>query len=203
MFLELNFNSGKATYLQIVDQVRMSAASGALRAGEALPGIRTLAEQPDADWAQARDAFVSVEAHGEPVTVPRSPFRFSTADVGPTAGASRRGADNAAVRYIQADMADPAACRALIGNIDALGADVVMTTDPDADRIAAPMPGLVKVVNVAPGDTVSKGDPVIVMEAMKMEHTLTAPRDGTIGELMAGAGDQVEEGTVLLAMADT
>ena len=72
----------------------------------------------------------------------------------------------------------------------------------DADRITAPMPGLIKVVNIAAGDTVSKGDAVIVMEAMKMEHTLTAPRDGTIGELLAGAGDQVEEGTVLLEMAD-
>ncbi len=72
----------------------------------------------------------------------------------------------------------------------------------DADRITAPMPGLIKVVNIAAGDTVSKGDPVIVMEAMKMEHTLTAPRDGIIGELLAGAGDQVEEGTVLLEMAD-
>ncbi|MFY0614649.1 MAG: 3-methylcrotonyl-CoA carboxylase, partial [Hyphomicrobiaceae bacterium] len=72
----------------------------------------------------------------------------------------------------------------------------------DSDRVAAPMPGLVKVVNVAAGDTISKGDPVIVMEAMKMEHTLTAPRDGTIGELLASPGDQVEEGTVLLAMAE-
>ena len=64
------------------------------------------------------------------------------------------------------------------------------------------MPGLVKVVNVAVGDKVSKGDAVIVMEAMKMEHTLTAPRDGTIGDLLAGAGDQVEEGAVLLEMAE-
>ncbi|MGI9475909.1 MAG: acetyl-CoA carboxylase biotin carboxyl carrier protein subunit, partial [Hyphomicrobiaceae bacterium] len=72
----------------------------------------------------------------------------------------------------------------------------------DSDRVAAPMPGLVKVVSVTAGDTVSKGDAVIVMEAMKMEHTLTAPRDGTIGELLASPGDQVEEGTVLLAMAE-
>jgi len=55
---------------------------------------------------------------------------------------------------------------------------------------------------VAVGDTVSKGTPVIVMEAMKMEHTLTAPRDGIVGELLAGPGDQVDEDAVLLAMAD-
>ncbi|MCL4166157.1 UNVERIFIED_CONTAM: hypothetical protein GTU68_011840 [Idotea baltica] len=64
------------------------------------------------------------------------------------------------------------------------------------------MPGLIKIVNVAAGDTVSKGDPVMVMEAMKMEYTLSAPRDGTIGELQTGTGDQVEEGAVLLEMAE-
>ena len=63
------------------------------------------------------------------------------------------------------------------------------------------MPGLVKVVNVAAGDTVRQGDAVIVMEAMKMEHTLTAPRSGAIASLNATAGDQVEEGAVLLEMA--
>jgi 3-methylcrotonyl-CoA carboxylase alpha subunit len=72
----------------------------------------------------------------------------------------------------------------------------------DADRLAAPMPGLIKVVSVAAGDKVKKGEPVMVMEAMKMEYTLTAPRDGTIGELSAVAGDQVEEAAVLLVMAE-
>ncbi len=69
------------------------------------------------------------------------------------------------------------------------------------DTISAPMPGLVKLVNVAAGDTVSKGQPLIVMEAMKMEHTLTAPRDGTIAEVTTNPGDQVEEAIVLLALA--
>jgi 3-methylcrotonyl-CoA carboxylase alpha subunit len=74
--------------------------------------------------------------------------------------------------------------------------------EADGDRVLAPMPGLIKLVNVAVGDRVAKGDPVIVMEAMKMEHTLGAPRDGTIGELLAVIGDQVDEDAVLLAMAD-
>jgi 3-methylcrotonyl-CoA carboxylase alpha subunit len=72
----------------------------------------------------------------------------------------------------------------------------------DADRISSPMPGLIKLVNVKAGDVVSKGDPVMVMEAMKMEYTLTAPRDGTIGEISANADDQVEESSVLLTMAE-
>jgi 3-methylcrotonyl-CoA carboxylase alpha subunit len=69
------------------------------------------------------------------------------------------------------------------------------------DTITAPMPGLVKLVNVAAGDTVSRGQALIVMEAMKMEHTLTAPRDGTIAEVTAKAGDQVEEAAVLLELS--
>jgi len=72
----------------------------------------------------------------------------------------------------------------------------------DADRILSPMPGLIKMVNIEPGAAVNKGDPVMVMEAMKMEHTLTAPRNGTIGEISVIAGDQVEEAVVLLTMAE-
>ena len=68
------------------------------------------------------------------------------------------------------------------------------------DTIAAPMPGLVKLVNVAAGDTVGKGQALIVMEAMKMEHTLTAPRDGTIAGVTAKPGDHVEEAAVLLEL---
>jgi GntR family transcriptional regulator len=64
MFLELNFNSGKATYLQIVDQVRMSAASGALRAGEALPGIRTLAEELRINRNTVSKAYGELERQG-------------------------------------------------------------------------------------------------------------------------------------------
>ena len=45
MLIQLNFKSGKPVYLQVVDQVKAAAASGALRAGEPLPSIRPLAEQ--------------------------------------------------------------------------------------------------------------------------------------------------------------
>ncbi len=71
---------------------------------------------------------------------------------------------------------------------------------PAGNSIVAPMPGLVKVVSVQSGSNVSKGDPVIVLEAMKMEHTLTAPRDGKLSEVLVAVGDQVTEGTLLIAM---
>jgi len=68
------------------------------------------------------------------------------------------------------------------------------------DSIAAPMPGLVKLVNFKVGGQVAEGDVLIVLEAMKMEYALKAPRDGTIAEVLVAAGDQVENGALLLLL---
>ncbi|MFD1880938.1 biotin carboxylase N-terminal domain-containing protein [Paracoccus pacificus] len=66
----------------------------------------------------------------------------------------------------------------------------------------SPMPGLVKAIFVAAGDQVAAGDRLAVLEAMKMEHTLTAARDGTVAEVLASAGDQVEAGAPLIRLAE-
>ena len=63
--------------------------------------------------------------------------------------------------------------------------------------IVAPMPGKVIAVDVAEGDAVKKGDRLLVLEAMKMEHALTAPFDGTVTTLSASEGAQVQVDTVL------
>lgn len=68
------------------------------------------------------------------------------------------------------------------------------------DVVAAPMPGLVKLVSAKSGAAVSKGDALFVLEAMKMEHTLVAPRDGVIAEVLAEAGSQVSDGDLLLRL---
>ncbi len=67
-------------------------------------------------------------------------------------------------------------------------------------RIRAPMPGRVVVVQKQPGDTVSAGDVVLVIEAMKMELALKAPRDGVLAEVRAQAGDFVEGDAVLATL---
>jgi 3-methylcrotonyl-CoA carboxylase alpha subunit len=64
--------------------------------------------------------------------------------------------------------------------------------------ILAPMPGRVTAVEVAAGEAVTKGQRLVTLEAMKMEHGLVAPFDGTIAEVNAEAGAQVSEGTVLV-----
>jgi 3-methylcrotonyl-CoA carboxylase alpha subunit len=67
-------------------------------------------------------------------------------------------------------------------------------------RLAAPMPGKVVAYLAQPGDSVKRGQAVAVMEAMKMEHTLTAPRDGVVQALLYAVGDQVAEGGELLRL---
>ncbi|MEG3145113.1 acetyl/propionyl/methylcrotonyl-CoA carboxylase subunit alpha [Sphingomonas sp. RT2P30] len=64
--------------------------------------------------------------------------------------------------------------------------------------ILSPMPGRIIAVAVAAGDTVTKGQKLVTLEAMKMEHSLTAPFDGTIAELDAETGAQVSEGKMLV-----
>ncbi len=63
--------------------------------------------------------------------------------------------------------------------------------------LRAPMPGKIVATPARAGDTVTKGQPVVVLEAMKMEHALVAPFDGVVGEVAVAVGDQVTDGTVL------
>lgn len=65
-------------------------------------------------------------------------------------------------------------------------------------RIEAPMPGLILSVRVAEGDQVAQGDPLLVLEAMKMENAILAPADGVIGRVAVREGDAVEKQAVLI-----
>mgnify|MGYP000544741730 CR=1 FL=1 len=71
----------------------------------------------------------------------------------------------------------------------------------EGGRLSAPMPGKILSFLVKAGDMVSKGQPLAVMEAMKMEHTITAPHDGVVEELLYAVGDQVAEGGEILRLA--
>ncbi|MFK4820585.1 acetyl/propionyl/methylcrotonyl-CoA carboxylase subunit alpha [Ochrobactrum quorumnocens] len=69
-------------------------------------------------------------------------------------------------------------------------------------RILSPMPGLIRLVSVVEGANVAKGDRMVTMEAMKMELSLTAPRDGKIASVSVAAGDQVNEGALLIELEE-
>ena len=66
------------------------------------------------------------------------------------------------------------------------------------DKIIAPMPGIVKAINVTKGDKIKEGDALIIQEAMKMEHTLCSEIEGTVKSVNVRVGDQVEAGTLFI-----
>ncbi|HRD77722.1 MAG TPA: carbamoyl-phosphate synthase subunit L, partial [Hyphomicrobiaceae bacterium] len=74
--------------------------------------------------------------------------------------------------------------------------------DEGGGTLRAPINGRVAKMYVTPGATIAKGDRVAVVEAMKMEHVVTAPRDGTIASVGAKEGDQVVQGTPLATLAE-
>ncbi len=85
-------------------------------------------------------------------------------------------------------------------------AEVPRFADPNAvahaGSLLAPMPGAVVRVLVGPGAPVTAGQPLLVLEAMKMEHTVVAPVDGVVSEIDVAAGDQVDTGQVLAVVEE-
>jgi acetyl/propionyl-CoA carboxylase alpha subunit len=96
----------------------------------------------------------------------------------------------------------------LVDGVD--GASAFSVVDPlpapdaggPAGGLTAPMPGSIVRVMAAVGDTVAAGTPLLVMEAMKMEHTIASPTDGVIAALSVAVGDQVERGAVLVEVTE-
>ena len=88
------------------------------------------------------------------------------------------------------------------GRIDAT--ELSRFPDPGSESVAggqlAPMPGRIRLVSVAVGDRVEAGQTLVVMEAMKMEHNVTAPRTALVSEVRCAVGDQVDSGEVLVVL---
>jgi biotin carboxyl carrier protein len=80
-----------------------------------------------------------------------------------------------------------------------MGLDISKTQK--VDPIKAPMPGLVLKIMVAEGQTIKKGEPVLILEAMKMENVFKAAADATVKAVKINAGQAVEKGEVLIELA--
>lgn len=70
-----------------------------------------------------------------------------------------------------------------------------------SDNVIAPIPGQIIAINAAKGQKISKGEPVLVLEAMKMENIITAKRDGIIEEICVTVGEAVTQDQLLITMA--
>jgi 3-methylcrotonyl-CoA carboxylase alpha subunit len=82
--------------------------------------------------------------------------------------------------------------------VDPLDVTQYEATAVDADSVRSPLPGKIIELRVKAGDKVERGQPLLVLEAMKMEHTLTAPSNGTVKSVRYAVGEQVVEGAELV-----
>ncbi|GAA3466740.1 ATP-binding protein [Nonomuraea roseola] len=140
--------------------------------------------------AQATDAQIvgarAVAEGGElAVTLGGRAFRFTAAREGETLWLGREGQAWALTRHRIGDPGDRAGAAGAGDGV-----------------VRSPMPGTVLLVKVSQGDQVSEGQPLVIVEAMKMEHTVTAPMAGVISELPVKAGQSVDMDAVL-AVVDT
>ena len=105
--------------------------------------------------------------------------------------------------------------------VEELGADAAVSSAPAApapapkaaapapkkaavgagQKVAAPMPGTIVSVNVSDGQSVKKGDVLVVLEAMKMENEIKAPADGTVTSIAVNKGESVDTGATLVTIA--
>jgi biotin carboxyl carrier protein len=73
-----------------------------------------------------------------------------------------------------------------------------LSSSKDIDSISAPMPGLILEIHVRIGQAVNEDDPLLILEAMKMENVITSPRDGIIKSISVKKGDAVDKNQLLL-----
>jgi len=195
--------------LDALTQPSADAALGAVAAAQAAMGLAEPTwDQGFALWAPLQHALM-LQSGGDDIAVRNleaSPTRqvWQVADTALTLSYQR------AAWVTEAGQALP---KVVIDGRDywVLGANGGKFTHPDplavdtanaaqGAAILAPMPGRVKQIFAKPGHAVAKGDPLAVLEAMKMEHTLTAPRDARIEEVLVTDEAQVAAGDLLIRL---
>lgn len=75
-----------------------------------------------------------------------------------------------------------------------------LSSEIAANDVKAPMPGIILEIQVKPGDAVSKGDSLLILEAMKMENAILSPKDGVIKSVLSETGDTVDKNKLLIEL---
>ena len=104
---------------------------------------------------------------------------------------------NGTVYEVELEEITGAAAAAPVAAAPAAPAAPVAAAPAGGERVSAPMPGNILAVNVAAGDTVKRGQVLMILEAMKMENEIMAPCDGTIASVHTSKGSAVESGALL------
>ena len=104
---------------------------------------------------------------------------------------------NGTVYEVELEEITGAAAAAPVAAAPAAPAAPVAAAPAGGEKVSAPMPGNILAVNVAAGDTVKRGQVLMVLEAMKMENEIMAPCDGTIASVHTSKGSAVESGALL------
>jgi propionyl-CoA carboxylase alpha chain len=167
-------------------QSRIPAGFRNVDAGPRSTRLGLGAEEVDVRWYGGRDGYRSAE-RGDVVVVSATPAEVVLDVDGVTRRYRTRVLDDA---VLVDGPRGGATLRILPRFVDP-------STQVAEGSLLAPMPGSVIAVRAALGDVVQEGQPILVMEAMKMQHTIAAPYAGTVTELSASAGQQVEAGAVL------
>jgi 3-methylcrotonyl-CoA carboxylase alpha subunit len=154
-------------------------------------------------WRSAAPArtFAMLEEGGEIISVPLVPDPALTLE---WADPEELQATYGAMPFRAAFVEQGAATKVLIAGESYLfgppGFALELGGAEAGDEIKAPLPGRIAAISAEIGQSVRKGAPLVVLEAMKMEHALKAPRDGVVAELAFAAGAQVKEGAVLVRL---
>jgi biotin carboxyl carrier protein len=142
-----------------------------------------------------RDRAADVRVEGGIAVIEGRRFPFEAVDAGGRLEAIRAGSDVVRVR------AERDGNRVLVwcgGSVYDFRLAALRAAAAEASSdLLAPMPGRVRSVLLGPGESVRRGDVILILEAMKMEHAIRAPRSGTVVKVHYGEGDLVEAGAVL------
>jgi acetyl/propionyl-CoA carboxylase alpha subunit len=157
---------------------------------------------PDAAWSTAARLLLGDATAGDGFRLNAAPsLRLTAEDETRTVRLIPGGASLRTARTVAGDAA----------HLDVAGRSICFRSapPPDVDRAAsaaaaahgtgplelvAPMPGQVLAITATTGATVATGDTIVILEAMKMEHAVTAPRDGVVADVVVRQGDQVTRG---------
>ena len=160
---------------------------------------------PDRSWAVDYRAPDDLHLNGQPFAwdeAEQGPGRFQVLHGGRSYDAEVVSADYAAKQFvlkINGQRIELSAKDRFDLLLERLGLSAAVAVQ--VNELKAPMPGLIVDVRVQPGQIVQKGDPLLVLEAMKMENILKAPADGTVSAVKVSLRDNVQKGQLLVQFA--